>query len=1121
MTGKEMSSKNRTRKILFRFGLTILSILIVLLIIVAIILNTVVTPKRITPILLQLSDEYINANVECESIDITFFSSFPDLGVKLQNGSISSPTDTLLAFRSCIIAVDPVAFLFDKKVIIHQLALSNADIHACVDTTGKANWDIFITSDDTETPKDTTTAFVMPELNIQNIQLQHVNLIYDDLQQDLFAMIDSLNLQLKGNLSKEKADLSLDMQTSGIYSYYQGQTFTKNLPFSFNTRLTRDRILKTLAIEKGHITVGTLELYTNGILKANRESGISDMNIDFGLNASSLADLAGMVPEHLSDLPSKLIAEGKIESNGKLTGQLSKGQYPTLTLSAKLIDGTLASYKQPKKPFLKDFDIDLDAFFDFSKDQPSSVTLNNLYIQTKSSELTAKGEFEHILTQPSIYAEAKADIDFTQMSQDLQIEGMKMGGLINFDLSARCMLDDILTSNFGKINANGTAGIKNVIFNHLEEDLSFYTSNADIRFGSNTQDSIRGQLRESLLRGRVILDSLNLNWKKQDLLATASKVSAAFNTSAPKDTSSIAPVMTAVRAERLRLNMGDSIRLRAIKANGSVRMQPQADLPALPEITVRISLDSILGKAYDIAGRVSKSNLKLTLSKAQTRTRNRMSGNRQQRDSTQVRSNLTREQRDSLRKIRQDPTTNLSFRIESKETQDLLRKWNASGEFTSQDASIRTPYFPIPIRMRESDMKFTTNTLSIAKVHMRLGNSDFKLNGDIEGIRNALLYNGKVSAKLTLEADSMDFNELIVAAVAGSEYTQNDVTGKDSISTVVLDESNENSDLLTAADTTQLGVFVVPRNLNIEFNCRIKNGRFNDVHIRNTRGRIILRDQAVHLPRFMLNTDIGSTFMTLVYKAPDTKGAHLGVEVNLKRIDVKELIEAMPVIDELTPMLRSFEGVVNCDITAVTELDSLMNVRLPQTTASCYMSGQDLVLLDGETFAEISKMLMFKNKNRNMIDSLSVEMILEDEKLMIFPFKVNMDRYIAAVGGVQNLDMSFDYHITVLKSPVPFKLGLNISGTPDKMKIRLGKAKYKNLFTVAREESLDNTVINLRKDMDEKLRSTINEIVGTELSRPVRRPRTAIPDSLRQSLFHLEDTTATTPLAVEPIDTIR
>lgn len=1119
MTGKESQSKIKTKRILFRISIGILSIIIVFAIIIGIVLNTIVSPKRVTPILLQLSSEFINADVDCQSVDITFFSSFPDLGVKLENGSISSPHDTLLAFENLVIAVDPAAFLFQKKIIIHQIALNNADIFAHVDTTGKANWDIFITTENEEAPKDTST-FVMPELDIRNISLQNVNLTYDDLQQDILVMIDSLQLLLNGNLSKEKANLNLETQTTGITTYYQGQTFTKNLPFTFDTQLKRDRILKNIAIEKGQAKIGSLVLNTKGMLQRGTTPEIHDVDIDISLNASSLAELIEMVPEHLSDLPSKLVAGGKIESTGKIAGQLSKDQYPTVTFSAQLIDGTLASHKHPQKPFLQDFDVDLNTFLDFSGNQASYVTLNELYLQTASSKLTAKGSFNNILTNPDIDLETKADINFTRMSQDLPIEGMKMEGLINFDLSAKCTLDDILTANIGKINANGTVTIKNVVFNHIEEELSFYTSNADMRFGSNTQDSIRGQLRESLLRGRLALDSLNFNWKKQELLANASKVSAVFNTSAPKDTGSIAPVMTGLRAERLRFYMGDSIRLGAVKANGSVRIQSQPNAPKLAEINARVSLDSILGKAYNLAGRVSKSNLNLTLSKAQTRQRNNLSANRMQRDSTRRMPSMTQEQRDSLRKNRLNPASNISFRVESKETQDLLRKWNISGEFKSEDASIRTPYFPIPIRMRESDMKFTLNDLSINKVHMRLGNSDFVLKGEIEGIRRALLYNGKITAKMTLDADSIDFNELIVAAVAGSEYTQNDTSKKDSLSNIVLDENNENTQLAAVTDTSQLGIFVIPRNLDIEFNSRIKSGRFNDIQIKNTRGRIILRDQSIQLPRFMLTTDIGSTFLTMVYKAPDTKGAHLGLEMNIKRMDVKELIEAMPVIDELTPMLRSFEGVVNCDITAITELDSLMNIRLPATTASCYLSGQNLVLLDGETFAEISKMLMFKNKNRNMIDSLSAEMILEDEKLMIFPFQITMDRYVAAVGGIQNLDMSFDYHITVLKSPVPFKLGLNISGTPDKMKIRLGKPKYKSLFTVAREEKLDNTVINLRKDMDEKLRKSIGEIVGAELSHPVRRPRTAIADSLKQSLFQLEDTVATTPLAIEPVDSL-
>ena len=59
-----------------------------------------------------------------------------------------------------------------------------------------------------------------------------------------------------------------------------------------------------------------------------------------------------------------------------------------------------------------------------------------------------------------------------------------------------------------------------------------------------------------------------------------------------------------------------------------------------------------------------------------------------------------------------------------------------------------------------------------------------------------------------------------------------------------------------------------------------------------------------------------------------------------------------------------------------------------------------------------------------------------------------MDRYKVAVGGEHKIDMTFNYHISVLKSPVPFKLGVDIYGSMEKMKFKITKAKYKNLFSL-------------------------------------------------------------------------
>lgn len=154
---------------------------------------------------------------------------------------------------------------------------------------------------------------------------------------------------------------------------------------------------------------------------------------------------------------------------------------------------------------------------------------------------------------------------------------------------------------------------------------------------------------------------------------------------------------------------------------------------------------------------------------------------------------------------------------------------------------------------------------------------------------------------------------------------------------------------------------------------------------------------------------------------------------------VDRLISLIPEVDSMLPMLRSFEGVVDCQIAATAAVDTMMNIDLSTLNAACSIHGENMVLLDGETFTEIAKMMHFKNKQRNLIDRISVNMLVRNNQIELFPFIIEMDRYKAAVSGVQKLDMSFNYHISVLKSPIPFRLGINIFGTLDKFKFRLGR----------------------------------------------------------------------------------
>ena len=105
-----------------------------------------------------------------------------------------------------------------------------------------------------------------------------------------------------------------------------------------------------------------------------------------------------------------------------------------------------------------------------------------------------------------------------------------------------------------------------------------------------------------------------------------------------------------------------------------------------------------------------------------------------------------------------------------------------------------------------------------------------------------------------------------------------------------------------------------------------------------------------------------------------------------------------------------------------------------------------------------------------MIDSMSVEMVVENSRLEIFPFIFNIDRYRLGVMGSNDMNMNLDYHVSVLKSPLPFKFGINIKGNIDNLKIRLGGAKFKNENIARSVYIADTTRINLVNQIENVFR---------------------------------------------------
>ncbi len=206
--------------------------------------------------------------------------------------------------------------------------------------------------------------------------------------------------------------------------------------------------------------------------------------------------------------------------------------------------------------------------------------------------------------------------------------------------------------------------------------------------------------------------------------------------------------------------------------------------------------------------------------------------------------------------------------------------------------------------------------------------------------------------------------------------------------------------------------------------------------------------------------------LTALYSAPKVGDMHFGFGLNLERFNIERFLTLVPAVDSIMPLMRDFSGIINAEIAATVDVDSSMNMELPTLDAALRLTGDSLAFINPDTYATLGKWLRFRDRADNKIKHVSVEMIVRDNVLQIFPFSFDIDRYRLGVVGYNDLDLNFDYHIAVLKSPIPFKFGVTVKGNPDKFKVRFGGAKFKEGEVAESVNVVDTARVNLLRQLE-------------------------------------------------------
>lgn len=1012
--------------------LSCLTLFLFVLLAMGIVVNFIFSPSKLTPMIEKTAAEFLNAEVRFGAIELTFFSTFPDFGLKISDAVVVSGVfmdtlsavdtrDSLMNIKNCLITVDPLAYLTKNRIVVKDFVLEQPRIYAYVDTAGSPNWNIVRSLVDADSVAvDTTvadTAKFDSRIKISNVRVKDANLIFDDRSTQLYTRLTGLNLALDGFLGARRAKVKVSLSTENILFWQEGKLLVKHLAFGMETgmKINRDSLLYTL--DKAVFDVNGVKFGVGGTLRGDTVNKTVDVNLKYGIHIPSLKTLLDLVPDTILRKTEDIDVKGEVLCRGEIKGLYGRKNIPLLTSEFKITGGYI---KYPGMPSQIDtLNVDFNAFVDLQKEQTSHIQLNHFCMKGGGTDIDIEGRVENLLENPVVKAQIDALVDFDNLTKIFPLaDGVTCGGNMNASLKTDILVSDVMAANYGKLRIGGRCKMSDIAIFIPKDSIVLKVKSAGLVFTTNRTNTKTLQ-GSDLLNGLVGYSGLDINMKGR-LRLKMDTTYLTFRTSPIRDTAAIASMSSTLHLGRMVFIVRDTLLLGLKSADMKAGLSPSARDKKVPKINAALQVDSMRLRAL---------------------------GNR-------------------LSIVKAD------VQLEAVRTKRNKNIWLPKGYVDFVGLRAYTPYFPLRMSMPGSRVRFDANELQLDSALLKLGHSNLRMTGNITNLAKSFFKKEELKAELLVKSSMIDCNQLMKALDAGTVYAAKVKAG---YRETIESEADDMNEVMVLSDTIVYkgsnSVFVVPPGIDFTFQTDIDKMIFGKLVMDSIHGEITMRNQCIQLADLELRSSAANMSTSALYKATDTLKAYAGFALQMHDIRIDSLVSLIPSLDTLIPMLRSFEGVVDFHIAADSWLDSNMMLNLPTLRAAAYLDGRNLVLMDGETFSEISKMLMFKNKERNMIDSISVDFKVQDGTIEIFPFLVEIDRYKAAIGGEHHIDMTFKYHISILKSPLPFRAGVDISGSLDKMKYRITKAKYKDLFIPSRKTKVDSTQVNLRQRMREMLRS--------------------------------------------------
>ncbi len=1021
------------------------SLLGLLLLAVCVLLYAVLTPSRMTPIVDKVADRFVDCQSYWGKVDVTFFSTFPNIAVHVEDVCLVNPmervsSDTLARVDEVVAAINVRRFLKENVLEVKTAELKGGEAHLFVREDGCMNFDVFRT----DTSQDSSSVFPLEWLSAEKVLVEHLHLCYTDETSHRQVEVEDLSTRAKLGMSGDELDANVRLNMDGLSFQQEDST-------SLRAEL-KNVELHVKGSRDGSDIAGNLQLNLPWVqLEADSTLWVDSSHIRLDIPLTYNLDSA------LLRLNGAAVGVDGVVMDLKGNVRIADTAYSVFDCDLAYAVHTvevpeLFPWVEKFSPGLLD-GMELDGFLSLGG------TVQGRYSDSLMPEITAnllfkQGELVYEELYPDairkIVLEANADIDLNDESAskvDVKAFSVEAG-------KSKVHLSGMITDIFDRINCDvlltGDVQLPDVKC-FLPEDMPMELKGSvspSIRASFDLEDLQNVNLQKINAKGTLDVQKLQVDYDSihLDTKAAALKV----QLPSPVNNKNFKELLQAkIQTEGLNLHMESGPTAEVGHTDLIVGVSDVMDTTRL----LSVDCDFDLASVHAVSDTVSlmldhpQGNVVMTPSPKDLYS---------PAFSCDIRSNgLAVSLGNFLKTVTRMLSISGNVVYDSTQTQ-ILDQWSPNLNISLQEGNVEMDGLKDEVRIPSIRFRLNPECLDIKNGTLGLGQSEFTLSGLVTNLASYMKDEGLLKADLQFVSDYVDVNYLM-------DFISGMNIGNDTVE--VVDETVPEED----------DPFMVPLGMDVVLHTHAKELLVGQTLIDDLDGKVTIRDGVLVMEEMGFTCDAARMQLTAMYKSPRKNNLFAYIDFHLLDIHIADLIEMIPDIDTIVPMLKTFSGKAEFHLAAQTNLKSNYDLKYSTLRGAMSISGKDLVVLDNQTFSTIAKYLRFKKQTENKVDSVSVEMTVFQREVDLYPFLISMDKYQAIVAGHYEIGKNYDCHFSLVESPLPMRLGLKVSGLPNHMKFRLETPQYAHLFKPEKRNVVENETIKLKQMITHSLRANVKE----------------------------------------------